>query len=248
MRILTHRLYTQPKVDFVEWVLDKVEWRGNETAVDIGCGSGNYVAAGQTRCQTYIAGDLSFGMVQALSHPNLPRLNMDAQQIPLASSSVDVVLANHMLYHVPDKEAALREVKRVLRPGGWLVAATNSAGNMAELFSLRRQAMQRLNIPINPVLEKSPVADLFSLENGRSILKNYFRHIQRHDLAGALVFPAPQPVLDYIASTRDVLETFLPSVTWDMLYSQLQALLAEHFASHDEFRVNKLGGVFICYP
>ncbi|MEJ2750691.1 MAG: class I SAM-dependent methyltransferase [Anaerolineae bacterium] len=219
------------------------------TAVDIGCGSGSYVEPVQARCRTYIAGDLSWGMVQALPQPNLPRLNLDAQRIPLAASSVDVVLANHMLYHVPDKDAALRQIKRVLRPGGRLIAATNSSSNMTELFNLRRQAMQQLDIPIDPVLEKSPVADLFSLENGRSLLQNHFRHVQRHDLASALVFPGPQPVLDYIASTRDWLTTFLPPhVTWEALYNQIQTLLTTHFTSHDEFRVNKLGGVFICTP
>lgn len=247
VRIVTHQLYTRPKIDFARWVLDQIEWRGDETAVDVGCGSGGYVEPVQARCRTYIASDLSFGMVQALPQPNLPRLNLDAQHIPLASNSVDVVLANHMLYHVPDKDAALRQIRRILRPDGRLIATTNSAGNMAELFNLRQQAMQQLGFSVDPALQKSPVADLFSLENGRSLLQNHFRHVERHDLAGALIFPNPQPVLDYVASSRGWLEKFLPApVTWDDLYRQLQSLLANHFASHDEFRVNKLGGVFIC--
>lgn len=249
VRILTHKLYTQPKVDFVQWVMEQLDWRGDETAVDIGCGSGSYAAAGQARCRTYIAGDLSFGMVASLSQPNLPRLNLDAQQIPLADNSVDIVLANHMLYHVPDKNAALREIKRVLHPHGRLVAATNSSYNMAEFIKLRRQAMEQLGIPIDPVLEKSPVSDLFSLENGRVLLQNHFRHVERRDLAGELVFPNPQPVLDYLASTRDWLEMFLPQPeVWDDFFRQFQTLLDAHFAHHNEFRVNKLGGVFICTP
>ena len=249
VRILTHQLYTQPQVNFVQWLVEQIEWRGDETAVDIGCGSGNYVAAIQARCRTYIAGDLSFGMVASLSQPGLRRLNLDAQQIPLAANSVDIVLANHMLYHVPDKEAALRQIKRILRPNGRFVAATNSSHTMAELIQLRQQALRQLGVPIDPVLEKSPVSDLFSLENGRALLETHFGHVERRDLAGALVFPNPQPVLDYLASTRDWLETFLPHPTaWDDLYQQFQTLLAAHFARHDTFRVNKLGGVFICRP
>lgn len=246
VRILTHQLYTQPKIDFTSWVLDKIEWYGNETAVDLGAGSGAYIKAGQSRCQTYIAGDLSFGMVQALP-ADVPRLNLDAQHIPLADNVADVVLANHMLYHVPDKDAALAEIRRILRPGGHLIAATNSATNMAELIDLRRQAMERLNVPLDPSWDRSPVADLFSLENGRSLLQPHFPHVQRHDLSSALIFPEPQPLLDYVASSRDWYEAFLPEpLTWDDLYHQLQALLADHFASHDEFRVSKLTGVFIC--
>jgi hypothetical protein len=80
-------------------------------------------------------------------------------------------------------------------------------------------------------------------------LQNHFRHVERHDLAGELVFPNPQPVLDYIDSTRDWLETFLPDpIVWDDLYRQYQTLLDTHFDHHNEFRVNKLGGVFICTP
>jgi SAM-dependent methyltransferase len=188
-------------------------------------------------------------MVQALPQPDLSRLNLDAQQIPLADNVADVVLANHMLYHVPDKDAALHEIKRILRPNGHLIAATNSETNMTELFTLRRQAMQQLNLSIDPVLEERPLADLFTLENGRAILQTHFSHVQRHDLHSALVFPDPQPILDYIASSRDWYEKFLPeTVTWDDLYQQIQKILANHFTRHQEFRVSKLSGVFTCRP
>lgn len=244
VRILTHQRYTQPKIEFTGWVLDKIEWHGDETAVDLGCGSGAYIEAGSARCQTYIAGDLSFGMIRALP-ADLPRLNLDVQHIPLADNAADVVLTNHMLYHVSDKDAALTEIKRVLRPGGYLIAATNTA----ELIDLRRQAMLRLGLPIDPQLEMSPVAGLFSLENGRSLLQNHFPHIEHYDLSSVLIFPEPQPFLDYIASSRDWYETFLPpTVTWNDLYSQFEALLAAHFANHNEYRVSKLSGVFICTP
>jgi SAM-dependent methyltransferase len=247
VRKMTHQLYTQPKVDFVQWAVSKIEWRGDETAVDVGCGSGGYTEIVQTLCQTYIAGDLSFGMVHSLPQ-NLPRLNLDAQHIPLADNSADVILANHMLYHVPDREAALADIARVLRPGGVLLAATNSGDTMAELEALRWQGVARLGLEVNPAQQRSPVADLFSLENGRSLLKNHFFHIERCDLQGALVFPHPQPILDYLDSSRDwFIKRFLPdSATADDLLQALRDILDEHFAHNGEFRVNKLSGVFIC--
>ncbi len=248
IRILTHQRYTQPKVDFTGWVLDQIDWRGDETAIDIGCGSGSYVDPAQQRCGHYIAGDLSLGMVRGLEQSGLDRLNLDAQHLPLADKSADVVLANHMLYHVPDKDAALSEIARILRPGGRLVAATNSAGNMAELMNLRHLARQRLNVSLPTTTQRSLVANLFSLENGRSWLEKQFHHVTRCDLASALVFPDPQPVLDYISSSRDWYESVLPNhVTWDELLHEFQMLLDEHFAHHDQFRVNKLSGVFVCH-
>ena len=246
IRILTHQRYTQPKVDFTGWALDRIDWRGDETAVDIGCGSGIYVEPVRQRCGRYIAGDLSFGMVSGLRQPDLERVNLDAQRLPLADNAADVVLANHMLYHVPDKDAALSEIARVLRPGGRLIAATNSAHNMAELIDLRRTALQRLDVSVDPSWQRSPVADLFSLENGRSWLEKHFTHVERHDLKSALIFPEPQPLLDYIGSSSDWYESLLPDhVSWNDLLVQFQTLLAAHFAAHDAFRVSKLSGVFI---
>ena len=49
----------------------------------------------------------------------LADLHFDVQRIPLADASVDVVLCNHLLEHVADDRQALRELHRILRPGGW---------------------------------------------------------------------------------------------------------------------------------
>ncbi len=45
----------------------------------------------------------------------------DITSIPFESDSVDVVLCNHVLEHIPDDRKAMREVRRVLKPGGWCI-------------------------------------------------------------------------------------------------------------------------------
>ena len=49
----------------------------------------------------------------------LADLHFDVQQIPLADGSVDVVICNHIMEHVADDRRAMRELHRVLKPGGW---------------------------------------------------------------------------------------------------------------------------------
>ncbi len=49
----------------------------------------------------------------------LADMHFDVQQIPLADASVDVVICNHLLEHVADDRKALRELHRILKPGGW---------------------------------------------------------------------------------------------------------------------------------
>jgi ubiquinone/menaquinone biosynthesis C-methylase UbiE len=57
----------------------------------------------------------------------------DAQALPFATHSVDAIIANHMLYHMPNMPAVYAEFCRVLKPGGRLYAATISRDNMREL-------------------------------------------------------------------------------------------------------------------
>ena len=56
--------------------------------------------------------------------------------MPLRSGCFDVAVASHVLYHVPDRAAALRELGRVLRPGGRLFVATNESSHLEELRAL----------------------------------------------------------------------------------------------------------------
>jgi O-antigen biosynthesis protein len=44
---------------------------------------------------------------------------VDVMSLPYGSDSVDVLLCSHVLEHVPDDRRALRELHRVLKPGGW---------------------------------------------------------------------------------------------------------------------------------
>ena len=51
------------------------------------------------------------------------------ESLPIASASVDVVISNGVLNLCADKGAVLSEIRRVLRPGGWLQFADIANGN-----------------------------------------------------------------------------------------------------------------------
>lgn len=246
VRIHTHATYTVPQVDFTAWVLNKIGWQGTERVIDIGVGAGIYVEPVRARCRHYIAADLSLGMLHRLPQPNLDRLNLDVQRLPLPDHTFDVVLANHMLYHVPDRDAALDQIARILRPAGCLLAVTNSVQSMGELTRLYQSAAHKLGL-IEKIAVIQSAADTFGLENGTPLLLRHFAHVARFDLPAALVFPEPQPVIDYIATTRERYEALLPAgITWADVVAALTDLLRQHIAEHGVFRVNKLTGVFVC--
>ena len=152
-----------------------------------------------------------------------------------------------VLYHVPEQDAAVAEIVRVLRPGGRLLAATNSKTNMAELRALQATVINRLASDDEDPERYFPSSLAFNLEDGATLLGRHFAQVERHDLPGALVFPRPQPVIDYIGSIRGRLHQRLPEgVTWQEVEELLRQELSHHIADHGEFRVNKLAGVFVC--
>jgi SAM-dependent methyltransferase len=60
----------------------------------------------------------------------------DVQDLPFADGEFDCAVAAWMLYHVPELDRALAELRRILRPGGRLVAVTNGRDHMLELKRL----------------------------------------------------------------------------------------------------------------
>jgi SAM-dependent methyltransferase len=136
------RLWQQqaPMFDTVSWVLSLTEFSPGTRVLDAGCGNGLYLRALAGRAVRVVGCDLSMGMLRAVGHPVL--VNADVTALPIRGGVFDVVLATHMLYHVPDREAAVRELRRVLASGGTCVAVTNGARHMLSLRALVEQAVR----------------------------------------------------------------------------------------------------------
>ena len=142
-----HERFSTAAGSWHPWVMDQLDLRAGERVLEVGGGPGwlwrenaERLPAGLRVCFS----DFSLGMLRA-ARTDLARLggfrfaNIDAQDLPLPAGQFDLVIANHMLYHVPDLPRAVRELARVLRPGGRLCAATNGGQHMRELDSLLHQ-------------------------------------------------------------------------------------------------------------
>lgn len=105
-------------------VLDAAGNLANRDVLDVGCGEGYLVREVERRGARVQGVDLCPELVRAARDEN-DRLGLHAQfheadmrTLPLRDNSVDLVLANHSINEVPDPEAAIIEMARVLRPGG----------------------------------------------------------------------------------------------------------------------------------
>lgn len=248
IRQQTHELYTVPKIDFPEWALTRLQWRGDEQILDVGSGVGLYYPHVIERGSNvgYYAIDQSPGMLH--QHPAPQEVSIgDAQALPFAEGTFDLVMANHMLYHIPDLERALLEVRRVLKPEGVFLAATNSAQSMPEFQALFRRGMLLLSTP-GQVFNQPPMPEQanFSLENGTRILSRYFYAVVRYDLPSTLVFPNIEPVMAYLESTRSIREPQLPdTIHWEDLMLVMREQISRVVNHFGELVVNKVTGVLV---
>jgi SAM-dependent methyltransferase len=107
----------------VRWALER---RGR--VLDYGCGAGGVVRKMRERgiegfgCDVFYAGNVerSSGLIAADIRPWVRR--MENGLIPFADASFDAIVTNQVLEHVPDLDLSLREIARVLKPGGAVLA------------------------------------------------------------------------------------------------------------------------------
>ena len=160
---------------------------------------------------------------------------IDIQQIPYPEQTFDVVIANYMLYHVPDLPQALSEIRRVLKPGGVLFAMTNGENHLVDL----EQLVDRFNDKAGSDFGLMGVRFAFTLQNGADHLRPYFTDIQREDFESSLHITQLQPLLNYIVSSLDSLEM--------MEQPNAQALIAElrhRFDTDGAIDIRKETGLF----
>ena len=238
-RIALHARFSTARQGFHQWLFEYIDVPHDARILELGCGTGQLwrtLGARVPRTWRLVLTDMSFGMV---SSPDLSGLapagpsgltQCDAQAIPFADESFDAVIANHMLYHVPDLPSALREIRRVLIGGGRLYAATNGAGHMHELdqFAVALGIDYRV-----PNLS-------FRLENGAELLAPYFQSVMRHDFADSLVVSEAQPLVAYILSMRSAMTGLS-----DEQLQRMRALVCKRIALEGAMRITKETGLFV---
>jgi SAM-dependent methyltransferase len=225
------RYNTNPK-PFPVFAFECVKRLARGRVLEVGCGPGFMwrLAAGRIPDGwRIVATDLSLGMVSearaALGRVRFSFGVADSMSLPFADESFDTVVANHMLYHVPDLDAALRELARVLEPDGALVAATNGAHHfeqVREFLPARSRWLGHIRA--------------FGLETGPPAVGRHFTGVAVERHPSTLEVPEAEPIVRYIAS--------MPSkrIT-DAVLARARSEIEKVLAEHGVFRITADGGV-----
>jgi ubiquinone/menaquinone biosynthesis C-methylase UbiE len=162
-------------------VFDQFRLPPESRILELGGGSGQLWLENLDRIPSHweiAISDFSSGMIRQARQNLAGRARpfsfstIDAQSIPFMKETFDAVIANHMLYHIPDRPLALAEIQRVLKPGGRLYASTIGRNHMRELGELIGR--------FDPDLASwgwHP-SDTFLLENGAAQLSQRFRRVE----------------------------------------------------------------------
>lgn len=234
--------HQDPVFDLVSWTLDLSGVRPGLSVLDVGCGNGEYLRALRERRVDGVGCDLSFGMLTAAAHPAL--VNADVTQLPFRRAAFEIVLAPHMLYHVPDREAAVHQLRRVLAPGGQCVVITNGSGHMGAL----RELVERAVRVATPGWElRSPATHAFSLENGAAQLRTAFATVRcvRPDGTSPVAIRDADIAADYVASVADhyAPETSRP---WRDVVADVRRAVQQVIDDCGTFDVSGDTGAFVC--
>lgn len=233
-RISIHQKYSVNKQGFGNWIFAQYRLRENDRILELGCGNGSmWMDHTLPDGAELILTDFSAGMLDSARENVGKRANIsfrqaDIQQIPYADGSFDAVLANMMLYHVPDLKRALSEVRRVLKPGGMFYCATAGSNGITEYV---RELLKDYGIRQGTGLS-------FTLENGGELLREYFPEVELRRYEDALEVTETGELVDYILSLEGMAD--FRAVTPEELYRVL-----DEQKKNGVIRVPKDYGMFV---
>ncbi|MBP3655346.1 MAG: class I SAM-dependent methyltransferase [Clostridia bacterium] len=237
IRIRFQQTYSVNQQGFGSWILQHYALAPEMCILELGCGNGS-MWAGKTGllpqgCRLILS-DFSKGMLEAARNnigeqPSVSYELIDIAQIPYGDASMDAVIANMMLYHVPDLDGALAEVRRVLRPGSAFYCATYGVHG---IMSWLNEALKGMIPPIAMNTE-------FTLQNGEEKLWKHFHSVTKLEYPDAFLVTRAEDLAEYVMSLTAMAD--VESVSREMLMD-----LFESRMENGVIRIPKEYGMFIC--
>lgn len=104
------------------WLLRNIKKVAGNSAtntwLDIGSGSGWLACAAKSYAKTMVATDISHAILGKIPNKEITKVTCDVDFLPFGNNSVDVVSCFAVLHHIPEYTHLIKEVQRVLKPGG----------------------------------------------------------------------------------------------------------------------------------
>ena len=240
-RISLHEKYSTNKQGWFNWLFNQIDFSRVNRLLELGCGNGKLWQENRIdlRNREIFLSDISEGMAEEVRNKLGTDFNCivaDAEKIPFKDEYFDSIIANHVLFYLNDLNLGLKEIDRVLKSDGILYCSTYGKNHMKEITEIVQNFDSRIS------LSNHSLYDIFGLENGESILKEYFFNIQRMDYKDSLEITESKPLIDYIMSCHGNQNEILgPRL------NEFKEYIEELFLKKNgKIFVTKQAGLFIC--
>lgn len=201
-RISIHDKYSTNKMGFDNWIVSNYRIDKGMKVLELGCGTGDIWKnrdAIINACSKLVLSDFSEGMLETTKenlnkYDNIDYRVLDIQEIPYEDETFDVIIANMMLYHVPDIDKGLAEVQRVLKKNGSFYCATYGEHGIIEYLS---KILSVYGVEDN--INKN-----FTFQNGYEILQKSFQKVEKLEYIDSLAITHVNDMVDYIYSLSSI--------------------------------------------
>ncbi|WP_392486814.1 class I SAM-dependent methyltransferase [Haloimpatiens sp. FM7315] len=194
-----HEKYSINKEGFKSWLYKQYEFTKMCSILELGSGKGdlwkNHISDIVPEFKLVLS-DFSDGMVEYLrnEYDKFPVdiKKIDIQDIPYDNDTFDIIIANSMLYHIPNIDKALCEVYRVLKKGGKFYTATFGENGLTKFIFDTLKELQLVNE------NKTNVS--FTLQNGYEQLRMHFANVQCREYYDRMEISESKDLVEYIYS------------------------------------------------
>ncbi len=241
-RINLHSLYSQNKQGWFPWIFQQCHIKPRLRILELGCGDGTLWTDNLALIPEDISitlSDISSGMLRdarraiGSSDTRFAFRAFDCKKIPYKDESFDLVIANHVLFYCDDIPAVLKEVCRVLSPGGHFLCSAYGKAHMQEVSQLVEDFDDRI------VLSADKLYERFGRENGRKILEPFFPDAKWLSYEDFLLVQDAEPLISYVLSCHGNQNQYILDH-----YKEFRAFATKKTAKG--FRITKDAGVFLC--
>ncbi|MDR2056118.1 MAG: class I SAM-dependent methyltransferase [Desulfovibrio sp.] len=243
---LSRKFKINPKSKY-EWIFDHFPKKENLNVLELGCGTGLFWLANRNniiKSWSIILSDYSEGMLETARN-SLSRINynfqyeiVNAENILYSDNTFDIILANNMLYHIQNRDEAIKNIRRILKDDGVFVVSTMGKNDISELHNHLYTFLETKNNKFR-FKEFS-----FSLDNGIEQLIKYFKNVVMEKYENKLEINETEAIINYYLSFNEIYDNviILPEEYINGFRTYLQNILEKEkliTATKDE-------GIFIC--
>jgi ubiquinone/menaquinone biosynthesis C-methylase UbiE len=248
-RIYLHQMFSTNKYPWPCWVFDQFIKKEQASVLELGGGNGLLWTVNAQRIPALwdiVVTDLSPGMLEE-AKSKLQGVSerfcfevMDAGHIDYPDGTFDLVIANHMLYHVKDRRSALAEIKRVLKPGGVFYASTVGSRNMLEM----KELVDAFNPDSSYNEALGSIEKRFSIENGQDQLLEFFEQVQLKLYEDSLLVTEADAIVNYVLSLNGLVSERL--VLDPAMADRFKEYVERRMAlSNGKLHIQKSSGIFV---